>query len=71
MAKWQDRAEKRAVKEEMTSKKGYRILVNLFEKYNVDFTKKFKITNWGNKDKIEFKKGMKFYGYEKLISKYE
>lgn len=71
MAKWQDKAEKRKIKEEAETKKGYKILVALFEKYSVDFTKKFKITNWENKDKNDFRKGMTLYGYEKLINKYE
>lgn len=71
MAKWQDKAEAKIIKQETAYKKGYKILVALFEKSNVDFTKNFKVTNWNETDKKDFRKGMTLYGYEKLISKYE
>lgn len=71
MAKWQDKTEKRIIKEEKESRDGRKILSELFSRYKVNFTKKFKITNWTKEEQWQFERGMKKLGYEGLIRKYK
>lgn len=70
MAKWMDKEESKQIRNENKNRRGYQILVTLFKKYKVDFTKDFKVTNWALQDQKDFQKGMKLYGYEKMIPKY-
>ncbi|MCH4866798.1 hypothetical protein [Bacillus sp. 1006-3] len=71
MAKWQDQVERKLNTQYQKSKWAYKVLVDLFNKYKVDFVEEFRICSWSAKDQEEFKRAMHIYGYGDLIKRYE